>query len=169
MLASTSCSVCRVCGSRAHGCRRMEHLAPNGAAFRDGPLWHDGVCVVGSSLPLTLPSSPSPPPVPIHPFPPPPPTRLPSGMHYMHDRGVAHLDITLENVALKASTMDAKLIDFGCVGSLPNWNGGPMPRRRYGKPPYMAPEVRVVAAPVSGHSTTRAATVFCGQTAAVSQ
>ena len=67
-----------------------------------------------------------------------------AGMHYMHDKGVAHMDISAENVGLMAGSWDAKLIDFGCVTGLPSIAGGPLPPRPVGKLPYMAPEVRAL-------------------------
>ncbi len=59
----------------------------------------------------------------------------------MHDRGLCHRDISMENIVLSKSK-DGKLIDFGTVGSLPNVSGGPMVPGRVGKSRYMAPEVR---------------------------
>ena len=46
----------------------------------------------------------------------------------------------MENVVLSGAR-DAKLIDFGTVGSLPDVSGGPMPAGAIGKTRYMAPEV----------------------------
>ena len=63
-----------------------------------------------------------------------------SGLMHMRDRGLAHLDVSPENVMVDASTGEAKLIDLGSARDL----GSPLPARAGrvpGKPMYMAPEI----------------------------
>ncbi|KNC82661.1 CAMK/CAMKL/CHK1 protein kinase [Sphaeroforma arctica JP610] len=67
-------------------------------------------------------------------------TQLVSAIRYMHDVGVAHRDIKLENVCLDSSKKTAKLVDFGlseCVNERP----GALYKRHVGTIPYMAAEL----------------------------
>lgn len=64
--------------------------------------------------------------------------QLMSAVHFMHTRGVVHLDLTPENLLL-TPTGDLKVTDFGQAKEIPTTGELPAARRA-GKMPYMAPE-----------------------------
>lgn len=64
-----------------------------------------------------------------------------AGADYIHTAGLAHLDLSLENVMLKEDT--GKIIDFGTAKSVPDLTGGPLGPGFVGKRQYAAPEVCV--------------------------
>lgn len=57
-------------------------------------------------------------------------------LHYLHSRGIYHLDIKPQNVLVNAEgdKLTAKIIDFGLAGFS-------APRKKVGTPAYMAPEI----------------------------
>lgn len=66
------------------------------------------------------------------------------GTAYMHSRGVAHRDLSLENMLVAGSNV-GKIIDFGLCVDMPRTALGrfaPVPPGAVGKLFYMAPEVR---------------------------
>lgn len=69
--------------------------------------------------------------------------QLCTGVQMLHNHGIAHRDISLENIVLKSpepgsgsSTPQVKIIDFGMASFQQHT------ARFYGKPPYAAPESR---------------------------
>lgn len=71
--------------------------------------------------------------------------QLVSGLRHCHDRGVAHRDMSLENVICKNGEQVCKIIDFGMCMRVPQDEAGRYLRVRpqgiVGKKNYTAPEV----------------------------
>jgi len=68
-------------------------------------------------------------------------SQLVSGLQFIHSRGVAHLDISPENVLIDQDN-NAKIIDFGMARLLPSDGVFPASNgHRPGKLAYMAPEI----------------------------
>lgn len=61
-----------------------------------------------------------------------------TAINYIHNKGVAHRDIKLDNIMINISTMNVKLIDFG-FSTLTEY--GSTSRTFCGTPSYMAPEL----------------------------
>lgn len=66
------------------------------------------------------------------------------GVCYMHEHGLVHRDLSLENVVLAEDGeggLTARIIDFGAAWAMPLPEHGPAPRVRVGKFGYFPPEV----------------------------
>ena len=72
-----------------------------------------------------------------------------SGLQYIHEQGLCHLDIKLENILLD-SQYDVKIVDFGFATALKGADGQGV-RDMNGTEGYMAPEV-VSKQPYDGQS-----------------
>ena len=67
--------------------------------------------------------------------------QMASAVRYLHTLGVAHLDISMENIVLDRAK-NARLLDFGLACTFPPGKPLIVPpnSRAHGKPNYMAPE-----------------------------
>eukprot|EP01084_Bolivina_argentea_P208797 355845_1 len=65
-----------------------------------------------------------------------------TSVDYLHSKGIAHLDLSLENIMLGNTTdIKTQIIDFGVAYDISQNNGSWKTSKRVGKYRYMAPEV----------------------------
>lgn len=75
-----------------------------------------------------------------------------SGLQYLHQNGIAHLDVKLENVVIN-SCSTAKLIDFGCARYVKDCTESSKYSSFGGTLHYLAPEVVETSSPVPSTSS----------------